>query len=383
MTASAALPGPRPLSADDLLAGPRGRRACAEVAFAVAAFGEASSVEPEAEAPRTLSVGLAGLRSPENLAADLARAVPTLARWGLLSAGTPPAGPDLSPEGVSLALTASVDEARYWQPPDEWDVALALPGTREVLRPLAEILASASATGWWTDRLDTDDLHEVEMLDETAPTGRGQLTGAHARLARWHVARTREEEGHVGSDRGLEHAAGGEWWTQPLGADLVRTTPTVPSLAPAGLFYPEDSYGWSDALSWPLRATRAPRAYEIDGPGDLAALVSRCPRDVTRSRRRTWWETTGVDGAWAAPDWAAVAADYDAVHVTVRGYLTTAGTAVPVEGTPVAGACTVLAGWTPGETVWLTDVLEPAGPARRWRRRDDEILWDLVTDETP
>lgn len=323
MTASAAPPIPRPLSVDDLLAGPRGRRLCAEVAD------------------------------------------------------------DRSPEGISLALTESVDAARYWQFPDELDQELFRPASRDRLRPAAEVLASATATAWWTDRLDLDDLHEVEMLDETAPSGRGALVGAGGRLERWRTDRDLEEEQHVGSDRGLEHAAGGEWWTQPLGADLVRTTPTVPSLAPAGLFYPEDSYGWSDALSWPLRAVRAPEVYEIDGPGDLAALVSRFPRDVTRSRRRTWWETTGVDGAWAAPDWSAVAEDYDAVHVTVRGYLTTAGTAVPVEGAPVAGACTVLAGWTPGKTVWLTDVLEPAGPARRWRRRDDEVLWDLVTDETP
>lgn len=384
MTASAAVPGPRSLSADDLLVGPRGRRLCAEVAFAVAAFRVACSVDPETEAEtsRALSVGWAVLPSPEDLAAELARAVPTLSRWGLLSAGAPPAGADLSPEGVSLALTASVDAARYWQPPDEWDGALALPGSDEALRPLAELLVGTTATAWWTDRLDLDDQHEVEMVDEAAPTVRGQLVGAAGRLTRWRTDRDLEDTMHVGSDRGLEHAAGGDWWTLPLFAGLVRTTPTVPSTAPAALCYPEDSFGWSDARSWQLRAVRAPRVYEIDGPDDLSALVSRFPLDVTRSRRRSWWETTGVDGAWYLPDWSAVAREHDAVHLTVRGYLTTAGRAVPVHGTPVAGACTVLAGWTPGETVWLADALEPAGPARRWRRRDDEVLWDLVTDET-
>ena len=372
------------MSVHDLLAGPRGRRLCAEVAFAVAAFREASSGDPETEVetPVALSVSWAALPSPEDLAAELARAVPTLSRWGLLSAGAPPAAADLSAEGVSLALTASVDAARYWQPPDEWDAALALPGSREALRPLAELLVGAGATSWWSDRLDVADLHEVEMLHETAPTVRGGLLGARERLARWRTDRDREEEQHLRSDRGLEHAAGGEWWTQPLGAGLVRTTPTVPSLAPAALLYPEDSVGWSDARSWPVRVAGVPRVYEIDGPDDLSALVSHFPLDVTRSRRRTWWETTGVDGAWYLPDWSAVAQEHDAVHLTVRGYLTTAGVAFPVHGAPVAGGRTVLAGWTPGETVWLTDILEPAGPARRWRRRDEEVLWDLVTDET-
>jgi len=42
------------------------------------------------------------------------------------------------------------------------------------------------------------------------------------------------------------------------------------------------------------------------------------------SRRHDWWRVTGSAGAWMIPDWVAVAADYDAVHLTVGGYLTTA-----------------------------------------------------------
>lgn len=323
MTASAAPPIPRPLSIDDLLAGPRGRRLCAEIAD------------------------------------------------------------DISPEGISLALTESVDAARYWQSPDELDQELALPGSHDRLRPVAEVLASASETAWWTDRLDLADLHEVEMLEEDTPAERAPLTGVDRRLAAWRGAHDESEARHVGSDRGLGHVMGGAWWTLPYEATPVTTSSTVPSLGPAGLFYVEDSFGWSSARSWPLSTGGPVRVYEIDGPEDLSELVARFPLDVSRSRRGCWWETTGVDTAWCMPDWEAVSHELDAVHLTVRGYLSTAGRAVPVPGRVIRSRSTVLAGWTPGETVWLTDVLEPAGRARRWSRRDDEVLWDLVTDETP
>jgi hypothetical protein len=67
-----------------------------------------------------------------------------------------------------------------------------------------------------------------------------------------------------------------------------------------------------------------------------------------------WRRTTGVDGSWLTPDWSAVAADYDGVHLSVPGYLTTAGRYLAV-----GQSCTVLAGWNPDETYW-PDVL-PAG----------------------
>ena len=58
-----------------------------------------------------------------------------------------------------------------------------------------------------------------------------------------------------------------------------------------------------------------------------------------------------------------MAADWDAVHVCVAGYLTTAGIAIPVGD----GASTMLAGWDPDATWWLTDVLSLAGAPQDWR----------------
>ena len=71
-------------------------------------------------------------------------------------------------------------------------------------------------------------------------------------------------------------------------------------------------------------------------------------------------------GAWLIPDWVAVASDYDAVHLAVIGYLTTAGRALPV-----LDACTVLAGWDPDQTFWLTDILKESGEPTEWSINQD------------
>jgi hypothetical protein len=94
--------------------------------------------------------------------------------------------------------------------------------------------------------------------------------------------------------------------------------------------------------------------------------VDRYPLDVTGSRRHDWWRVTGWAGRWLIPDYAAAAADWDAVHLSVAGYLTTAGIALPVGD----GARTMLAGWDPDATGWLADVLTGTGALEDWRADD-------------
>lgn len=381
-----------PLAPDDLLAGPRGRRVCLEIASQIPEVWQVpwSCRDDPALMSGRLAEILGGLVLVAATPAQVAEHAlereagpPLLAPDEATRDRSRTAGPvplDVSVESVSLALTASVDAARYWQEPDEWDLALARAAGREALRPVAELLVASAATGWWTARLDTDDLHEVEMLDDQIPAARSPLTGVDRRLAAWRAAQDETEARHVESDRGARHAIGGEWWSLPLSARPVLTSAVVPSLGPSGLFTTEDSFGWERARSWPLRARHPVQAYEIDGPDDLARLVARFPLDVSRSRRGCWWETTGVDTAWWMPDWQAASRELDAVHVTVRGYLSTAGRAVPVPGGVIRGTSTVLAGWAPGETLWLTDSLTPAGPPTLWQRQADEVLWDSVLD---
>jgi hypothetical protein len=55
----------------------------------------------------------------------------------------------------------------------------------------------------------------------------------------------------------------------------------------------------------------------------------------------------------------------------VFGYLTTAGRAIAVDDD---AHWSVLAGWDPDATFWLTDGLTVAGPAETWFR-DDAHEW--------
>ena len=91
------------------------------------------------------------------------------------------------------------------------------------------------------------------------------------------------------------------------------------------------------------------RIFEVDGPGAWQHLVAGYPRTATATYRHTWaW--TGWDGEWLMPRWPAVAREWDGVHLSVAGYLATAGRALPV-----GAARTLLGGWNPDETYWLAD----------------------------
>ena len=55
-----------------------------------------------------------------------------------------------------------------------------------------------------------------------------------------------------------------------------------------------------------------------------------------------------------------IAVDYDAFHLGVYGYLSRAGRALKV-----GNAASVIAGWDPDSTLWLTDSFTTE-PATRW-----------------
>lgn len=84
-----------------------------------------------------------------------------------------------------------------------------------------------------------------------------------------------------------------------------------------------------------------------------------------------------------------MARDWDAVHLTTLAYLETAGRvlAVPGDGAAAGAAgepITLLGGWNPGATLWLTDEVRVAGePSQRWAHRDRDDgyrAWTRVPD---
>jgi len=328
---------------EQLLSGPRGRRLCWGLLADAISDSERSEWERVWHAAQS--------------EADLTEFLDDLATC-VAGAGT----------GGSLmtAFGDAVGWAAYWQPPDNEDRALASAAVRERLLPIAEAVTGDPATGWWSAPVELGHQVHVEWIDpDTHPVS---LSGAAGKLAQWR-ARTVADEQQAARDRPDDPSApfSGCWWSTPAMSGLTATTRTVPGDNAVGLNLIEDSLGWTRARCWPVLPHRGARIYEISGPGEWTELVSRYPLDVSKARRHDWWRATGLDSSWLIPDFAAVAADYDAVHLTAAGYLTTAG-----RGLPAGNARTVLAGWDPDKTYWLADVLTGSGPAGLWERAEQE-----------
>ncbi|WP_454858475.1 hypothetical protein [Promicromonospora soli] len=93
---------------------------------------------------------------------------------------------------------------------------------------------------------------------------------------------------------------------------------------------------------------------------------------MTAQKRHDWYRTTGRVERWVIPDWSILALEYDAVHLTAAAYLAAAGTAIPVD----RGTCSVIAGWNPDETYWLTGVARPEEDGAEWVLDDEDwVPW--------
>ena len=358
--------------ADHLLDGPRGRRLCLALALGGAGHWPPSRWQASPSGslrddvhPRDLRRSLRALVRDCDVAA-LARARDPL---------------DLLP-----ALVESVDWARYWQEADDADQLLTDPALAAELAQLADAVVSAPAAAWWATPLAGDDQHAVAWPEGDPPRFHvPRTTGAALALHRWREE-TLADERRSAQERPADPRApwSGSWWSVPVSSGLTVTCRSVPEAptsrsgirtplaVPAGLVLVEDELGWPSARTWPVRPSPDARVYEVTGPDSWVALVERHPLEVTASRRHDWWRVTGWDGAWAVPDWAAVAAEHDAIHLTVDGYLSTAGRALPVALPGARPVRTLLAGWDPDATWWLTDGHIELGHPTDWRRRDDQ-----------
>jgi hypothetical protein len=362
-----------PLDPEALLAGPRGRRLCLALAQAVAPQDDGAGTLREAVTwaayhldpgrGRTVQALTTGGRRPR----DEELPAPAVAEVAALLARAPAEAPD--PSTLHEALAEAVGAARYWQEPDGEDVLAATPEVVAALRPTAASVAAAPGAAWWTAPLDPASQRTVAFEDPVEVGVPGQRPPAQT-LARW-AADTIADEERALLERSPDARDGisGEWWSAPP-HDLLRTTRDLGARGAAGLWFVEDSYGPDRAEVMAVAVDRDARVLEIDGPVAWADLCRRHPLEVTAARRHDWYRTTGRDHVrWVLPDWRAVAAEVDAVHLTVAGYLTTAGSAVVVDD----GVASVLAGWDPDATYWLTRSARPVGPARPWT--DDDGGW--------
>ena len=244
------------------------------------------------------------------------------------------------------AFADAVAWARYWQEPDEVDVALA-----EAPDLLAPVASQVPVPDWWSAPLAADE-QVVVTWEGPSPS----FAGAAEALPAWR-RETLEDEARARAERpvSLDASWSGRWWSTPSPSGLVAT-----SREASGLALVEDGMGWSAADVQPVAVDPRARVFEVDGPEDWAHLVERFPLEVSASRRHDWWRAVGAREPLLVPDYVAVAQEWDAVHVSARGYLTTATLAVQT-----SRGTTVLAGWNPDHTWWLTDLVAPVGSARR------------------
>ena len=334
------------LTPDDLLAGPRGRVLCIAVAHRL----------HEAVWPAWLEA--AWHPFDESRREDLIRALAAVDARPVRGWSDP--GMFVDP------VNETVGHAMYWQPPHGQEAVTAHSAVTGALRPVAAALAAAPAAAWWSSAVDLSQLRYTGWFDQSDQAATAlPPAGARGRLNRWRE-QTLADERDAAENRPADPSApfSGRWWSTPAMASLVTTTRPLPGLGSVELVWEEDSTGPRDASIWTLEPTQPPRVWEIDGPRAWVRLVDRYPLDVTNARRHDWYRTTGRAGPWRIPDWAAVAADWDAVHLSVGGYLAAATRPLSVAD---GEAATVLAGWNPDQAWWLTDILTANSAPETWR----------------
>ena len=241
------------------------------------------------------------------------------------------------------------------------DVAAApyLSAAAGSLLPVARALAAAPAARWWWH---LPDLHHQRWLG----TGARQLPrgAALAAALRAQAAADEEEERQAARELPWPPEPGtrysGTWWSPPFPRGVFTTTGPIGPLPAVEIGCATDA-GEDRFEIWDAGISPQARIWNITGPDDWARLTARYPRDVTASRRHDWYHATGRAGTWMLPDWPRAARDWDGVHLSITGYITGTGFAIPA-----AGAATVLTGWEPDQTLWLNDVFTRTDRVGTW-----------------
>ena len=175
----------------EILATPRGRFLCANMAFRYATGDRVDQYRR----PRT--------------SADVQAAIRSVDVEGLVAAD----------ESELLgALGYAVDFARYWQPPDEEDIRYAAPEIVALLEPVAGVLLRHPVCAWWDDPVDLA-FQRYPFGSEALPESALPYRSERVRWSEW---RAHVEAGDARSRRDFERnphrAFSDEWWSTPYAA---------------------------------------------------------------------------------------------------------------------------------------------------------------------
>jgi hypothetical protein len=260
------------------------------------------------------------------------------------------------PARLIRPLMDAIVSAMYWQPPWTHEAVIGADPVRTALEPVAAALMRAPASSWWdfgVDRLSQR--HIGWIYDGRQPPAPPAVVDAATAL-----------HGHPGP--------ADVWWSVPIGTAALHSARTLGSL-PVGLCLVEECTGdFEEALVWDVEIDPHARVRELTRADDWVALVREYP--VVLDGHRDWERTTGRTGRWTVPDWPAVAADWDGVHLTVSGYLAAASQVLELPD----GTATMIAGFHPDATFWLRDVVRPALAPVRWIEREigADYVWEPV-----
>ncbi|MDI9977495.1 hypothetical protein [Rhodococcus sp. IEGM 1307] len=269
--------------------------------------------------------------------------------------------PEVTAVALRSALADAVDAARYWQDPDGEDILVDTEPVRRELRRVAEHIARSPHAQWWTTPAATDQWSVGWSEDDTDP-----VDSTTTELLRDYRDRTAAEEVRAERDRPADPSANwsGWWWSTPPTRCSSRR---LFDGTPAGLWFVEDSMGWERAITRRMNIPAGARVYEVDGAQAWAELCRQFPVEVTAQKRHDWYRTTGRSGRWVIPDWPRLSERYEGVHLTVAGYLAAAGTAIAVDTDTDTDTASVIAGWAPDDTYWLTDTVNlDSDDSRTW-----------------
>lgn len=284
------------------------------------------------------------------------------------------------PELELLASLANETGSFGFRGEDEWLWGLTALAVDE-LAPVADMLLTCTAArNWWRPTVR----HDQRILSfEPNDTFRDRhLTAAIAQATTDHKSKNASRRAGPSDERDRQQDEangiryGANWWsTPPFTWRAVSVGPFegIPSIALLDFI---DAGSWSGVASVIRFATAMDeRIYEVNGPQDWASLVERYPMDVTGTHNGEWRYWGGVNGPWLLPDWARASEDYDGIHISIGGYVTTSGRALPV-----ANGYTMLAGWEPDGTLWLTDTSTDPSELGTWDFSEHRAF-DFYDDE--
>lgn len=300
---------------------------------------------------------------------------------------------------VEQAFGDAVAAAAYWQPLDFQELEAQNPVHDQLLRQLEPALEERIANNHTTEPTSTRHPDEPSMwvyLDASwrpeehwvlwadSPSSCPPFTSV--RRHKWLAAM----DAHERRAARLDSPTSGEWWsTPPTSIDEGRGGPLRTLRPPVSTTRDIALKWWEDALfveECAVRRVLSPntngprnnddlRLYVIDDVQKWVAFVESYPLDVTHQKKGDWEVCTSRSGRWVMPNYAAAAEEWDAVTLTPRAYLLLSGTPQRVE-LPDGSAWCLLAGWSPGETHWLSSELQLSDPPVRWRLAEDGRIID-------